>query len=67
MNPTEEEIIEKTASDNVSYLNDNKDYLFRHEKVHPLTARKGKWISERLYRYLEKKFNRTHLDTSLQK
>ena len=67
MNPMVKQIIESnTTSDNVSFLNDNRICLCRHEKLHPLPARKGKWISEILYRDLKKSFNTTHLDKSLQ-
>ena len=63
----EKKITEKnTTSDNVSYLTDNKSCICRHEKLHPLTARKGGFISEGLYRYIEKSFDKNYLDTSLQ-
>ena len=34
----------------MKYLIDNKTFLCQHNKLHPLTARRGKWISETLYR-----------------
>ena len=34
----------------MTYLIDNKKILCQHNKFHPLTARRGKWISETLYR-----------------
>ena len=65
VNPTEKQIIERiTTSDNVSFLVDNKNFLCQHEKLHPLTAIKGKWISETMHRYIEKSFNKDHLGTS---
>ena len=36
--------------DNMTYLIDNKTFLCQHNKLHPLTARIGKWIPETLYR-----------------
>ena len=41
------------SSDNMTYLIDNKKFLCQHKKLHPLTARRGKWISQKLYRYIE--------------
>ena len=38
-----------TTSDHISYLVDNKKCMFQHGKLHPLTARKVKYISERMY------------------
>ena len=43
----------KKTSDNVSFLIDNKSCLCRHETLHPLTARKEKWVSEILYKDIE--------------
>ena len=34
----------------MTYLIDNKKFLCQHNKFQPLTARRGKWISETLYR-----------------
>ena len=34
----------------MTYLIDNKEFLCHHNRLHPLTARRGKWISETLYR-----------------
>ena len=34
----------------MTYPIDNKTFLCQHNKLHPLTARRGKWISETLYR-----------------
>ena len=31
-------------SENMTYLMDNKTFLCQHIKLHPLTARRGKWI-----------------------
>ena len=55
-----------TTSYKVSFFVDNKNCLFQHKFLNPLTARKGKWISETMYRDLEKSLNNTHLDTSIQ-
>ena len=39
----EKQIIERnTTSDNVSFLIDNKTFLNRHEKLHPLPYREEK-------------------------
>ena len=27
--------------------------MCQHNKLHPLTARRGKWISEKMYRHIE--------------
>ena len=43
----------KTTSDNFSYLVDNKTFLCQHKTFHPLTAKKKKWISEKMHRDLE--------------
>ena len=51
MNPMEKlkNTMNKT-SENMTYLIDNKQFLCQHKKLHPLTSRRGKWISETLYR-----------------
>ena len=36
---------------------DNKNFLCQHKKLDQLTARRGKWISETLYREIEKIVN----------
>ena len=41
------------TSENMTYLIDNKNFLCQHNKLHPLTARRGKWISETLYREIK--------------
>ena len=46
-----------TTSANMTYLVDNKKYLCQHKKLHPLTARRGKLISEKMYRYIENIIN----------
>ena len=67
MNHMENHIIESnTTSDNISFLVDNKNCLCQPEKLHPITARKGESISEKMYKYLGKSFNKTHLYKSLQ-
>ena len=40
----------KKTSDNMAYLIDDKKFLCQHKKLDPLTARRGKWIPETLYR-----------------
>ena len=40
-------------SENMTYLMDNKKFLCQHKKLDPLTARRGKWIPETLYRVIE--------------
>ena len=37
----------------MTYLIYNKEILCQHNKLHPLTARKVKWISETIYREIE--------------
>ena len=55
VNPMENHIIERnTTSNNIPYLVYNKKCLCQHEKLHPLTARKGKWISGKKYIDIEK-------------
>ena len=51
MNPMEKlkNTMNKT-SENMTYLIGNKKFLCQHNKLHPLTARRGKWISETFYR-----------------
>ena len=56
-----------TASENMTYIIDNKSFLCQHNKLHPLTARKGKRISEKMYRDNEKSFSMIHRNTSLQR
>ena len=34
----------------MTYLIDNKELMCQHNKSYPLTERRGKWISETLYR-----------------
>ena len=41
-------------SENMIYLTDNKNIWCQHKKLDPLTARRGKWIPETLYREIEK-------------
>ena len=38
----------------MTYLMDNKTFLCQHKKLDQLTARRGKWIPETLYREIEK-------------
>ena len=68
MNPMEKHITEiNTISQNFTYIVDNEKYLCQHEKLHPLIARRGKWVSETMYRDIEKLVNKTHINTSLQR
>ena len=41
------------TSENTTYIIDNKCFMCQHNKLHPLTARGVKWISETLYRDIE--------------
>ena len=51
MNPMEKYITERnTTSENLTYLVDKKICLSQHEKFHPLTAKRGNCISEKMYR-----------------
>ena len=43
-----------TTSEKLPYMFDNKLFLCQHRKFHPLTSRKGKLISETMYRDIEK-------------
>ena len=55
MNPMGKRITKRnTTPENITYLVDNKTVLCQHGKFHPLTARKGEWISETMYRDIEK-------------
>ena len=68
MNPMRNHINKmKTTSEKITYLVDNKTYLCQHNKLHPLTDRRGKWISETMYRYIEKSLSIIHRNTSLQR
>ena len=51
MNPMEKikNTMNKT-SENTTYLIGNNKFLCQHNKLHSLTSRRGKWISETLYR-----------------
>ena len=42
------------SSENMTYLIDNNKNMCQHNKFHPLTARKGKCISETMYGDIEK-------------
>ena len=55
MNPMEKYIIKmNTTSENMTYLVDNKNILRQHKKLHPLIARRVKYIPETMYRNIEK-------------
>ena len=55
MNPMEKQITKmNTTSGNMKYLVDNKTVLCQHNKLHPLTARRGKWTSETMYKDIER-------------
>ena len=51
----------------MTYLIDNKTNMCQHEKLHPLKDRTGKWVSETMYRVIEKSFIIIHKNTSLQR
>ena len=68
MNPREIHITKmNTTSENMTYIFDNKKNLCQHKKLHPLTASRGKWISEKMYRDNEKSFSIVHRNTSIQR
>ena len=52
-------------SENIKYPVHNKKVQCQHKKLHPLKARRGKYISETIYRYIEKSFSMTHRNISL--
>ena len=54
-----------TTLQNMTYLVDNKKNVCQHNKLHLLIARKGEWISETMYGYIEKSFSTIHCNTSL--
>ena len=68
MNPMEKhkKTMNKT-SENTKYLIDNKIFLCQHNKLQPLTARRGKCISETLYRDIETIIKMIHGNVSLQR
>ena len=43
-----------TTSENITYLVGNKTKLCQHNKLYPSTARRGKWVSEKMYKDIEK-------------
>ena len=49
MNPMEKITKMNTTSKNMKYLVGSKKILCQHNKLQPLTARIGKWISETMY------------------
>ena len=68
MNPPEKKITKmNTTLENMTYIVDNKTFLCQHNKLHPLTYRKGKRMSETMYRDIEKSFIGIHKNTSLQR
>ena len=50
----------------MTYLADNKTNMCQHKKLYRLTARRIKWISEKMYRDIEKLFVMIHRNISLQ-
>ena len=60
MNPMGEQIkTMSTTSENMTYLVDKKN-VCQHNRLNQLTDRRRKWISETMYRYIEKSFNNIH-------
>ena len=58
------------TTENMTYLINNKKFLCQHNKLHPLTSIRRKWISETLYREIasiEKMIHRTVLLQRLEK
>ena len=56
-----------TTSENMTYLVDKKTILCQHNKFHPLTFRRGKYIPEPIYRATEKSFSMILINTSLKR
>ena len=67
MNPIEKYKKMSKTSENTTYLIDNKTIMCQHKKLHPLTSRRGKWISETMYRDIEKIIKIIHGNISLQR
>ena len=63
MNPIEKQM----TKINMRYLVDSKNNICQHNKLHLLTDRTGKRISEKMYRDIEKSFSMIHRNTSLQR
>ena len=55
------------TSENMTYLIDNRKFLCQHKKLHPLTVRREKWISENLYREIATIIKKIHQNVSLQR
>ena len=53
MNPMEKHKEKNKTSENMTYIIDKKIFMCQHNKFDPLKARRGKQISERMYRYIE--------------
>ena len=54
-NPLEKQITKiNTNLKNLTCVVDNKKNMCQHNKLHPLTAKKLKWISETMYKDIEK-------------
>ena len=49
-----------TTSENMTYLVDNNKKDCQHKKLHTFTDRREKWISETMYRDIEKSFRIIH-------
>ena len=54
MNPMGKYLKINKTSENMTYLIDTIRNLCQHNNFHPLTARRGKWISKTMYRDIEK-------------
>ena len=55
------------TSENMTYLINNKKFLCQHKKLHPLIARRGKWIPETLYREIATTVKTIHVNVPLQR
>ena len=42
------------TSENMTYFIDNKTFLCQHKNLYPLTDRRVIWVSETMYRNIEK-------------
>ena len=68
MNPMEKlKCYMNKISENMTYLMDNKTFPCQHKKLDPLTARRGKWIPEKLYREIEKFVKMIHQNVVLKR
>ena len=58
---------ESYGETDMTFLVDNKNIMCQHNKLHPLPARRGKWISETMHEDIEKSLIRIHKNKYLQR